>query len=398
MSVRLLSICLSVLAAAALGCGDSAVGAPGAGAADAASCDADQIATCLVDQRACALADGAPRCDACGTGQYAASSGSCQALSGERLHHAFADFETQAGEEVLGLCQSWTLGNATDLLVNAVELLQNEASHHSNWTFVPEDKFDGPDGVWPCDDRDYDQLSAALVGGVIYAQSTQAPHEVQKFPDGAVVRIPAHSRIIGDVHLLNTTKSPVSGHVELTLYSIDPAEAHVRLAPFHMTYEGLAIPPHASSRFTGECELDSKFEGALDQPMTMTVYYALPHTHAQGRRFFFEVMGGPHDGESILDVRGFNGEPRGRLYEPPLSLEGATGLRFGCEFDNPRAEAIHWGFGDQEMCEMLGFADMGIAFESSVATAEPAGTDGAMPLYTGPCSTLTIPWASKQGN
>ena len=35
---------------------------------------------------------------------------------------------------------------------------------------------------------------------------------------------------------------------------------------------------------------------------------------------------------------------------------------------------------------------------SSIATAEPAGTDVAMPLYTGPCSTLTIPWAAKQGD
>ena len=87
-----------------------------------------------------------------------------------------------------------------------MELEQSEASHHSNWTFVPDDQFTGPDGSWKCKDRGYSQLTAALQGGVLYAQSTQATREVQKFPDGVVVRIPPRSRIISDVHVLNTTR------------------------------------------------------------------------------------------------------------------------------------------------------------------------------------------------
>ena len=122
----------------------------------------------------------------------------------------------------------------------------------------------------------------------------------------------------------------------------------------------------------------------------MTLYYALPHTHALGSRFFFEVVGGPDDGRSLLDVEGFNSEARGRLYDPPLDLTGATGLRFGCEFDNPRNASVGWGFGDQEMCEMLGFAEMDIFFESRVDEANAAGTDGDTRLFTGPCSTLAI--------
>jgi len=55
---------------------------------------------------------------------------------------------------------------------------------------VPETEFAGPDGLWDCDDRNYSQLQAAITGGVLYAQSTQARKEVQKFPDGVVVRVP----------------------------------------------------------------------------------------------------------------------------------------------------------------------------------------------------------------
>jgi hypothetical protein len=124
----------------------------------------------------------------------------------------------------------------------------------------------------------------------------------------------------------------------------------------------------------------------------MKVYYILPHTHALASRFFVNVMGGPEDNGSLIDVIGFNGEARGRAYDPPVDLTGAEGLTFGCEFNNPRDVSVGWGFGDQEMCELLGFADSGVGFESSVGAADPAGTDGDISLFTGPCSTLAFAW------
>ena len=44
------------------------------------------------------------------------------------------------------------------------------------------------------------------------------------------------------------------------------------------------------------------------------------------------------------------------------------------------------------MCEMLGFADEPLAYESTVATAVSAGTDGSTQLFTGPCNTIAFPW------
>jgi hypothetical protein len=341
------------------------------------------------------LVDDQPSCVACSAGTYAGASGRCETLGGTALAHEFEVFTTQPGEEVLGLCQSWTLGNETDLWINAVELEQDQMSHHSNWTFVPDDAFDGPDGVWDCDERGYDQLSAAVMGGVIYAQSTQASREVQKFPDGAAVRVPARSRIIGDVHLLNVGQEPVTGNAKMTLYAIEEDAAVVKLAPFHMTYDGLAIPPLATSRFHGECELAEGFESLTGSPLSMKLFYGLPHTHALGTRFFLQAVGGPRDGELLLDVVGFNGEARGRLYEPPLDLAGITGLRFGCEFENPRDESVGWGFGDQEMCEMLGFIESPLAFESRVSEAIEDGSDGEIQVFTGPCENIMLPWEDK---
>ena len=194
------------------------------------------------------------------------------------------------------------------------------------------------------------------------------------------------------MHLLNTADTPVTGHVQITLYSLPVDEVAVKLVPFHLTYEGLALPPRATSRFTGDCSLDERFQGITGAPFGMDVYYILPHTHALATRFFLDVMGGPAAGKNLFDVQGFDSEPHGRSYDPPLSLQGAVGLTFGCEFENPRNEPVGWGFGDQEMCEVLGFADSQVVFESSVKEAEPLPADGTVQPFTGYCNTLAFKW------
>jgi hypothetical protein len=346
---------------------------------------------CLVNQLSCALVDGSAACVPCEVGAYAAKDGSCQPLGGTPLSHDFPEQTSAPGEEIRG-CRSWTLDNDAPLYVNAVELVQDEASHHSNWTFVPETEFDGPDGIWVCADRNYSQLQAALAGGVIYAQSTQATHEVQKFPDGAVIRIPARSRIISDIHLLNTSGQSVTGHANLTLYSIEESQAQVKLAPFHLSYEDLTIPPQSVSRFTGECSFESNYQNLTGGPVDLTLYWLLPHTHALGSRVFIEVMGGDLDGTSLIDVQGFNGEARGKTFDPPLVLDGITGMRFGCEFDNPRPDSVGWGFGDQEMCEALAFAATPLAFESFVQDSVAGPIDGSTATFTGTCVTAAFPF------
>lgn len=350
-----------------------------------------KAAECVAKQQACVESGTDAVCKPCEAGEFANAQAVCEAIPGTAHEHSFADFTVKSGEEIKSLCQSWTLHNAEELWVNAVELSQDASSHHSNWTFVPDTKFEGEDGVWPCQDRGYSQLEAALYGGVVYAQSTQAAHEVQKFPNGAAVRIPPYSRIIGDVHLLNTTSEDVTGHSTLTLYALAPAEVAIKLTPFHFSYEGLAIPPHADSRFTGMAQLDSKF-AAVGHPFKMDIYFVLPHYHALGQSFFLDVMGGVNDKKRVFEVGAYDGEAHGLAYDPPFSVSDAEGFTFGCDFTNPRDDVIHYGLGDQEMCEMLGFADSPVAFESIVDEANPAGEDGGVQLFEGVANTLAFEW------
>jgi hypothetical protein len=382
-------VCLCLVAAAA--CGETAtapLGTPDAPTGGDDGCAA-KLPECLVNQQICVAG---PRCASCPAGQHAAKTGRCEPLSGATRSHAFPEQTVRAGSEVLGLCRSWTVGNDEELWVNAVEFEQNELSHHSNWTFVPEGTFDGPDGIWRCADRNYHQLTAALAGGVLYAQSTQAVREVQRFPDGAAIRLPRRVRIISDIHLLNTTERDSTGNVKITLYSIPRDEVRVRLAPFHLDYHALDIPAQSVSRFTGDCDLSAAWMGATGTAPNAKIHYILPHTHALGSRFFVELRGGPGDGMRLMDIRGFGGDARGRAYDQPVDITGSSGFRFGCEFDNPRAVNVKWGFGDQEMCEMLGFAESPVIFEARVEETQPAGVDGDVRLFGGTCQTLLVPF------
>ena len=52
---------------------------------------------------------------------------------------------------------------------------------------------------------------------------------------------------------------------------------------------------------------------------------------------------------------------------------------------------MHWGFGDQEMCELLGFADSPLAWTSQVNMVAPdASAASPMPVYSGPCATIAF--------
>lgn len=326
----------------------------------------------------------------CPAGEVEASRGSCvPEPAGDKITHRFAATTVGAGGEVTGVCRSWTLGNDADVWVHAVFFQQTEDSHHANFVFVPDDQYAGPDGLWNCDARGYDFYAASSKGGVLYPQSTQATSELQAFPDGAAVRLPAHTRIISDVHLVNASASKVKGHAELTLYTLPPEKVVTKLTAFHVEYVDLHIPPHADSRFTSSCGIADAFTAKTGKPWTPKLYYTLPHTHQHGKRVFLQILGGPNDGKTIFETPAYDGAAHGRAYDPPIDLAGATGFRYGCEYTNPTGAEIPWGFAEGEMCEIFGFVDEGPFFWATAATGTAMGAANGEQLFESPCAATT---------
>ncbi len=309
-----------------------------------------------------------------------------------RLTHNFGDFELAPHQEIASQCVVWTLNNDRALYVNQITLANSGAYHHSNWFVVPESLYPGPDGFFRCRDRDFDELSSAVNGTVIFAQSTQSLAETQQLARGAVIMIPPRHKVVAGVHLLNLQNRVHTTNLRMSLGLIHPSDVEVILTPFRLTYYTLDIPPLVQSRFTTDCDLTTPFESVAQRPLDLKLYWVLPHYHELGNHFRVEILGGPRDGELIHSLDTFNAEPNGKALDPPLDLTGATGLRLTCGFSNPRDESVGWGIGDQEMCVMLGLADSDVLMDAYMGGMNNVDgeVDGVV-MNHGECTGLGIP-------
>jgi hypothetical protein len=300
----------------------------------------------------------------------------------------FGPYALAPGQEINGQCVSVTLGNEEPLYVNAVELTTGPGFHHSNWFWVPENRFGGGDGTWRCNDRGYDEAVAGLEGGVLFAQSTQAQHEVQQFPPGAATIIPPYSRIVAGTHLLNTGDTMVSVSLKLTVTPI--AEPTKQLAPMSLVNRSISLPPQRKSRMTMDCALDQAHRNVSGKPATYSFYYALAHYHDLGRGLAIE---GVRDGTAttIFSTQNAVGDALGGTIAPAFSVAGYPTVRFYCDFDNPRSTTVTWGVGDGEMCTFLAWTDSEYVWTGGALTETvmPTITDhGTHVEYAYPCSPV----------
>ncbi|MFT7583177.1 MAG: hypothetical protein ACI9MR_004863, partial [Myxococcota bacterium] len=268
----------------------------------------------------------------------------------------------------------------------------------SNWFFVPEDFKQWPTEPWKnCYGGGFGEIDAALAGGVLYAQSTQVRFELQKFQTGAAVRIPPRSRIIGATHLLNIQPEALTTGLDMAIYTVDPTEVTAKLSPAQLVYHDLAIPAGERSVVGGTCDLEAEQQKLFQTPLDMKIHYVLPHYHALGDSFSLTIVGGPRDGEQLVDLGAFDSsDPFGRVFDPPVDLTGATGLSFKCGFDNPTSDVVQWGIGDQEMCEALMFVESPMAFSASINETSDISELGGLEYHTGSCGVLAFPFSQEK--
>lgn len=267
----------------------------------------------------------------------------------------FGPYTVAAGQEINNQCVSTKLNNDEPLYVSSVELTTGIGFHHSNWFWVPDNLFDGPDGTWDCDSRDYDEAIAGFQGGVLYAQSTQATHELQAFPDGVAIVIPAHSRILAGTHLLNKGDDALEVPISLELTTI--ANPTIKLAGMGFTNQSITLPPLRDSRMTLECDLGSPHQNTLSRPLDFSMYYVLAHYHELGTGVTLDAVRADGTTDRIFETIAQIGDVLGGPIAPAFSLSGYMKLRFSCNFNNPRTTAVRWGVGDKEMCAFLAFTD-----------------------------------------
>lgn len=307
----------------------------------------------------------------------------------QTLAHSFDTVRVEAGEEKTWICQAWHLDNEVPLYVKEVRAANGGAVHHSNWFAVPRTAFRAPEGTWGCDEANFNELVAGVVGTVFFAQSTQATAETQRFPEGTTLMIPPHSVIIVEAHFLNATSSRVDTALEVEFDAVPSSESGTHLAPLALTYYDLRLPPRSQSSFTSDCNLADVSMRARGHGIDFNVYYMLPHYHYWATGMRVELIGGPRDGELLFESNAAVGEPAGVTFEQPINVAGITGLRFSCSYDNPGDDRINWGFSDGEMCVLLAYTDADLKFVGGAQESTRLADDGSgVARFTSPCQAL----------
>jgi hypothetical protein len=307
------------------------------------------------------------------------------------LQHTFANLEVPVGHDDDDWCVTWTVDNTSQLFVNTFTQENTGLLHHANYYFVPHQVYDVEDGLHRCSDLGFSELGAAISGGVLFAQSTQADHEEQRFPEGVAIAVRERARVVGNIHLLNLGDAPETTEIKITMETRPPEQADIRLAPFRFSYEDLTIPANTTAEFSTTCDVDNTHQNVVGAPLDLDVYWVLPHFHSRGSLFQLQYAGGPHDGEDIYRLDGYDGAGNGQGYDPALAMAGATGIKFTCAFENRSDTAVKWGQkASDEMCMMLGFARSDLSFDAYVdkGTGSLVSQDGGVNHYTGPCQMI----------
>ncbi len=287
-----------------------------------------------------------------------------------QLTYRFGPFAVDPGGEQTDLCVAVTLHNQAPLYVNSVAMVGAPGLHHSNWFWVPNnDRWNGfPEGSFSCaagnGTRPFDQQVAAVDGGVLFAQSTQAPSDTQEFPVGAAIRIEPNARIIADIHLLNVTDASISVPLDLTLSQIAEHDVTSLLHGFSMENLAIALPPPAKSKFVVECDLGPSWQNlyslheVTSDHVDFKFFHALAHYHKLGTGLTFEAIRDSDGGaDTIWTTKNGIGDELGGMLAPPFDMTGHSKVRLTCEYDNPNSTTISWGNGAGEMCIAFAYTD-----------------------------------------
>lgn len=321
--------------------------------------------------------------------------------------YRFGPWFQAPGTENTDLCVAATLHNDAPIYVNAVDMAAAPGLHHSNWMWVPDnDNFDFPEGTFSCEQGDgrhpFDQQIAAVFGGVLFAQSTQASAETQQFPPGAVIKIPPHSRIVADVHLVNAGDSPITVPLSLTLHPIPQAEVTVELAEMTMQNFAIALPPEQSSAFVVECDLGAQWTQLYGQGQVATpapdfhIYYSLAHYHKLGTGLQFEALRDSDGGSDMIWATTAQiGDHLGGMLAPEFDITGHSKMRLTCDYTNTETTTVRWGNASGEMCVALAYTDSTYKWTMGLdAVSEDPGTPvdvNGTQVFTAPsCSVIPV--------
>ncbi len=235
-------------------------------------------------------------------------------------------------------------------IVGGAKLVVGKGMHHGNITSRPKTAGEGPR---PCPKEDGafggEAIDVAAGGAVMFGSSTQfSGEEWQGFAEGMGYRLKDGFEIVLRMHYLNPTSAPITVSPTYEWFVIDESKLTQEVAPFTWIYTSFRIPPKAQ---------DYTIKGQCTIPRKMNIVQVLPHMHRMGKSITAGYAGGPKDGQLWLSSKGYDPDNGVMVaYDPAIDTSVSEELFFTCSWNNNTDKEIVWGIGDNEMCEVFGYA------------------------------------------
>nr|AYM54436.1 hypothetical protein [Phaselicystis flava] len=272
------------------------------------------------------VVDGEPD-DTSSTGSSSSSSSNSSSSGGPDIPGEWTTLIDGTWELAAGTEGYWCARKTfpEDLYIKAFRALAPPGTHH---TLLLRDGGQ-PDGEQAC--------GPTLGSNMFYASGVGTDDLV--FPDGIAVKIPAGTQLQLNLHLFNTSTSPLSG-VSGTLVKLVPASEVKQSAEMILPgTASISVPPFGTQTVEGDCAF----------PAASTISTVWPHMHKYGThmKVTYEGAGGSkvlHDGAFTF------GEQKNYAIEPLLVGPGEV-IRIECSYKNTTGQTINWGDSSEaEMC------------------------------------------------
>ncbi len=239
------------------------------------------------------------------------------------------------------------LNNPEDIYVRKFRSVSRAGTHHFVLTKVREDaNFPTPPADVMIDQNNMDGkvnlLSNANMGQTLFI--AQSPDYTTELPEGYAVRIPAKTNWLANPHYFNKTDKMRFGEVYCNIYTMKKEDVKYVLENTIVSgNETLILPPGKETVITTDQIYDVKTE-----VMLMT-----PHYHKRGKKFVVQIIGGPRNGEVILESYDYQHPVAINFANKPLILEKGEGLRTIVTYNNETSRTITYGVTSEDEMNFL---------------------------------------------
>jgi hypothetical protein len=166
-----------------------------------------------------------------------------------------------------------------------------------------------------------------------------------RFPEGVGQVLPAGTRLLTQLHLLNSSGNPVTDSAEIHMHR-SPIQNPRPMATYAFGNFDVSLPPLTHSKIESLCTVRE----------TIDFVAAFPHMHLLGTSLTFEVGPSADQLTNVFERNPYDFDNQ-RLDLVNLKLNAGDVTRVTCSYQNTLDQTVTFGESTHnEMCFLVGFA------------------------------------------